>query len=186
MRRREESIQRAILQHLRVRGVRGLVFFHVPNGGQRNKVEAAIFKGLGVQPGVSDLILLHAGTFHALELKGEGGKQTNAQRRFQSDVVAAGGLAATCEGVDSAVRQLESWRLLRGHMQGTNMMKPKANVAITVTQLEESKRRAFQSRPVHKLGAPRPNVPAPPAGWPASKPRPNLASPSRSIASSSA
>jgi hypothetical protein len=48
----EQIIQRAVCQHLRQRGARGLVWFHVPNGGRRSPVEAAIFNGLGVRAGV--------------------------------------------------------------------------------------------------------------------------------------
>jgi hypothetical protein len=46
---------------------------NVPNGGWRSPIEAAILKGLGVQPGVPDLILVRDGRPFALEL-GPGGK----------------------------------------------------------------------------------------------------------------
>jgi hypothetical protein len=41
----------------------------VPNGGWRSPIEGAILKGLGVQPGVPDLILVRDGLPFALELK---------------------------------------------------------------------------------------------------------------------
>jgi hypothetical protein len=40
----EQQIQRAVLDHLRWRAVPGAFAFHVPNGGWRSAVEAAIFK----------------------------------------------------------------------------------------------------------------------------------------------
>lgn len=64
----EAAIQRAVFQHIRARGAGGLVAFHVPNGGARRPIEAAILKGLGVVAGAADVILLHRGRAFALEL----------------------------------------------------------------------------------------------------------------------
>jgi hypothetical protein len=113
IRRPEQAIQRAVVEHLRVRGVKGLVFFHVPNGGQRGRVEGAIFKSLGVRAGVSDLILVHAGKIFAMEFKAPGGRATEAQMAFQSDIDAAGAFTAMAEGIDAALQTLEAWGLLR-------------------------------------------------------------------------
>jgi hypothetical protein len=110
----EDQIQRAICQHLRARSVPGLVWFHVPNGGRRRPIEAAIFKGLGVRPGVSDLILLHNSLAFALELKAEDGRPTAAQMDFVSAFNAAGGTACIVHGLDSALGMLETWGLVRG------------------------------------------------------------------------
>jgi hypothetical protein len=110
----EHSIQRAVCQHLRQRSASGLVWFHVPNGGRRSPVEAAIFNGLGVRAGVSDLILLRDGRAFALELKTERGRPTAAQMQFISEFRAAGGEASIASGLDQALRTLETWGLLRG------------------------------------------------------------------------
>lgn len=110
----ENQLQRAVADHIRSRGVAGLVAFHVPNGGYRRPTEAAILKGMGVVAGVSDWILLHAGTFHALELKVGGNKPTDAQDGFLKQVEAQGGKAAWAAGLDAALKQLETWNLLKG------------------------------------------------------------------------
>ena len=110
----EQVIQRAVCQHLRQRSASGVVWFHVPNGGRRNPVEAAIFAGLGVRPGVADLILLHDGRAFALELKTDGGRPTAAQMQFISEFRAAGGEASIANGLDQALHALEAWGLLRG------------------------------------------------------------------------
>ena len=34
----EQTIQRAVCQHLHQRGAAGLVWFHVPNGGRRSRL----------------------------------------------------------------------------------------------------------------------------------------------------
>jgi len=112
-RRPEDSIQRAVCQHLRMRGARGLLWWHVPNGGKRSRVEAAILKGLGVRAGVSDIIAVHEGKAFALELKADGGRPTEAQLQFIDDFRAAGGNAVVAEGLDQALRVLETWKLLR-------------------------------------------------------------------------
>ena len=110
----EQVIQRAVCQHLRQRGAAGLVWWHTPNGGRRRPIEAAIFSGLGVRPGVSDLILLHDGRAFALELKTDDGRPTAAQTQFVSEFRAAGGEASIANGLDQALRTLETWGLLRG------------------------------------------------------------------------
>ena len=113
----EADIQRAVCQHLAVRPVPGLVWFHPANGGARLPVEAARFVGLGVRPGVSDLILLHEATFFALEIKAHSKSRVSpAQRKFIADVKQAGGRAEIGFGLNDCLRKLEAWGLLRGHV----------------------------------------------------------------------
>lgn len=113
--RPEDAIQRAVFQHIKARGAPGLVAFHVPNGGKRKPVEAAIMKGLGVTAGVSDVICLHRGRFYAMELKADDGKPpSDAQLDFLQRVRDAGGYSVACRGLDRAIRTLEEWGLLRG------------------------------------------------------------------------
>ncbi len=114
MKREEDQIQRAVVQHLRARGAPGLVFFHVPNGGRRGKIEGAIFKAMGVRAGVSDLILVHDSKIFALELKTETGRPTESQLAFLTDIDRAGAYTAIAPGLDRALGTLEAWGLLRG------------------------------------------------------------------------
>jgi hypothetical protein len=113
----EAEIQRAVVQHLETRGVPGLVWFAVPNGGVRSKIEAAIMKGLGTKPGVSDLILLHESRFYALELKAPRQKPNKQQMDFLSSVHQQLGYAAWANSLDEALSILEHWDLLRGVVQ---------------------------------------------------------------------
>jgi hypothetical protein len=114
IRRPEQAIQKAIFQHIKARGVPGLVAFHVPNGGHRKPIEGAILKSMGVRPGVSDVIAVHNGKIFALELKAEGGRPTVAQLEFLSDMERAGAFTAIPTGLDAALATLEAWGLLRG------------------------------------------------------------------------
>lgn len=112
--RPEDAIQKAVFQHIRARGAPGLVAWHTPNGGKRKPIEAAIFKGLGVRAGVSDIIAVHAGRIFALELKAEGGRASEAQMEFIADIERAGAFACVAVGLDRAIATLEAWGLLRG------------------------------------------------------------------------
>jgi hypothetical protein len=110
----EQGIQRALFQHLRVRGVPGLFAFHPPNGGYRRPIEAKIFQGLGVVSGAPDVFIIHHGQVYALELKSEDGRLTASQVLVQNALREAGAQVATTYGLDAALEQLERWNLLRG------------------------------------------------------------------------
>ena len=112
----ENELQIAVVSHLRMRGVPNLVFLHPANGGYRTIYEATLFKRMGVRAGASDLILLHAGKFYALELKVEGRSATDSQNEFIAAVEAAGGTGFVAVGLDAAIRKLEEWKLLKGLM----------------------------------------------------------------------
>jgi hypothetical protein len=113
-RREEDHLQRAALAHIRLRGVRNLFCCHVPLGGTRSPVEAAIMVGLGVVVGMPDLLLIHAGQVFGLELKTATGKLSTAQIATQEAMRAAGCTVATVHSIDEAIRVLEGWHLLRG------------------------------------------------------------------------
>src|SRR4249919_2260459 len=61
-----------------------LLIFHVPNGGNRNIAEAQKFKRMGVVPGVADFLMFTYSHAIAIELKDESGKQSDAQKNFQT------------------------------------------------------------------------------------------------------
>ena len=103
----EATIQRAVFAHLRARGAPNLFAFHPANGGYRRPVEAARLKGLGVRPGVPDVVAFHRGQVYAIEPKTEGGRATDAQRQAIEDLRAAGGHAKICHGLDQALSTLE-------------------------------------------------------------------------------
>ena len=115
MKHPEREIQEAVVQHLRLRGVPGLVFFHVPNA-PRSAITGKLLKRMGMLAGVSDLILLYQGKFHALELKAPGKKPKLAQFDFMYLICAAGGDANWCDSLDDAIRCLQKWNLLIGHV----------------------------------------------------------------------
>jgi len=109
----EEQIQAAVVLHMTVRALPGVVWFHVPNGGGRTAAEAGRFKALGVKAGVPDILALRAGQLFALELKAQGGRVSDAQREMLAALKAAGAEAAVAWGLDEALEILERWGVLR-------------------------------------------------------------------------
>lgn len=82
---RESAIQAEIVRSLRAFG---FTAFHVPNGGKRRRVEAAILKGMGTLPGVADIcVMFSEGRVAWIEVKAGNGRVSQAQRDF----------AATCK-----------------------------------------------------------------------------------------
>lgn len=118
MNRPEQTMHKDIAKHIRARGVPGLVWWHTANGarygGKNPAMHGAIMKSLGVRAGVSDFVFLHKGLFYALELKAAGGKPTEAQQSFMDDVNRAGGFACYVAGLDTALKVLEAWGLVKG------------------------------------------------------------------------
>lgn len=80
------------------------LLFAVPNGGARNRIEAAIMKGEGVTAGVADLIFLFPNSkYHALciEMKTRTGKQQDSQKAWQKRVEAAGYKYSVCRSFEA-------------------------------------------------------------------------------------
>jgi hypothetical protein len=81
--RTEQYDQIALVELLSVNLAPGWRFFHVPNGGKRSKAEAGIFKAMGVDPGVEDLVFVQrGGLVYFLELKSPTGRRSKAQIDF--------------------------------------------------------------------------------------------------------
>ena len=87
--------------------------FHIPNGGKRNITEAVRFKRAGVKAGVSDIFLPVAQKeYHGLfiEMKrADGGKVSDAQKRFITAVKRQGYAAIVCNGWKEAARAIEKY-----------------------------------------------------------------------------
>jgi hypothetical protein len=110
----EAQIQKAVFEQIKRRGAPDVYAFHVPNGGYRRPIEAAILQGLGVKPGVPDIIAIRNGKVFALEIKTETGRPTDSQLAAIEAIRRAGGFAAVCHGLDRALACLEAWGILRG------------------------------------------------------------------------
>ena len=109
--RPEQAIQRAVVQYLGIMENLGELFYYaVPNGGLRSKIEASIFKSLGVRAGVSDIVVMFPGGKCAfIEIKSAKGRLSEAQQRFKNQVEHFGFEYAECRSVtevEAFVRRL--------------------------------------------------------------------------------
>ena len=71
-------------------------------------------QALGARKGVSDFILVYKSRIYCLELKAPGGRPTEEQLLFLSDMERQGAVTAIAAGIDEALATLERWQLLRG------------------------------------------------------------------------
>ncbi len=82
------------------------LLFAVPNGGSRNKIEAANMKRQGVKRGVADVILLVPKKGFAsllLEFKTGKGKQSEEQKEFQRQAEACRSKYVVVRSVENAI-----------------------------------------------------------------------------------
>jgi hypothetical protein len=135
-----------VLDHLRWRGVINTFVFHPANGGTRTAVEGAIFKSMGVIPGVPDLILIHAGSVFGLELKSKNGRVTETQMACHRRLRNAGARVAVAVGIDQAVQQLNAWGLLRPDV--SNQSENPLSIASRLRS-RQGARRAFAAKAEH-------------------------------------
>jgi hypothetical protein len=73
-------------------GLPGVVSWHTPNGGKRDRVEAIRFKMIGVEAGIPDYFFLWGGLY-GLEFKDDDGSLSRAQLDMHPQLRAAGMIA---------------------------------------------------------------------------------------------
>jgi len=100
--RYEDDLQRAVAYYL---DIRGYIWFHPPNGGLRNKREAAKLKAMGVKSGVPDCVILDPQI--VIELKIKGNKTTSEQKKWLETFKALGWKAYVCRSLDEVREILE-------------------------------------------------------------------------------
>lgn len=109
----EDKLQAACLIWFRLQYPQlRMLLFAVPNGGSRNKVEAAKLKATGVTPGVADLIFLlpRQGYNNLLiEMKTPTGRQSPDQKDWQEKAEAAGSKYVICRSVDEFMQTINQY-----------------------------------------------------------------------------
>jgi hypothetical protein len=115
MRRPEQALQRTIIAGLRAALPQTWLVAHVPNGGKRSAVEGAIFKAMGVLPGVPDILVLgetdHGATAWFFEVKADRGSLTPAQRQMHEKLRDLGFGVAVVKSWDDVVTTAALWKL---------------------------------------------------------------------------
>ncbi len=90
----------------------GILYYAIPNGGYRHKLEAFNLKRAGVKGGVPDICIpIAAWGYHALyiELKASGGIVSNNQQYWIKQLNNKGNLAKVCYGAEEAKSVIENY-----------------------------------------------------------------------------
>jgi hypothetical protein len=127
----EEEIQRAVFKHLDTRPMPGVFSFHPKNASRDMVKSAGIAVGLGVRPGIPDVIVTRYSCgrcdIYALELKREslrGKKLTvhdNKQLEMRRIMTQFGWITGCAFGLDEALEWLELRQLLRKNLVETKI-----------------------------------------------------------------
>ncbi len=106
----ESKLQMVVCEHLRLRGVDGLLYFAPCNEGRRSPLNAYYLKRMGMLPGISDLVIDIPGQpLSFLELKAAGGKQSLDQTAFETYCWDTGRRYAVADNIDDALRICKAW-----------------------------------------------------------------------------
>lgn len=115
----EDTLQRAIIDQWRYRGVPGSILAAIPNGGARSKATAGKLRAAGVLPGMPDLFAVGDG-FAFIELKRPTKRPRDAEKDLsdaQKDVIpklrAAGIQVFVSNDLDTVLGILEGLKVLR-------------------------------------------------------------------------
>jgi len=102
----EELLQRSVMQFLTVALPPDAVAYAVPNGGLRSPREAARMKGMGVTAGIPDIAIVFRSRALFIELKGQRGVQSPAQRAMANKLNYCGADVMLCRSVEDCERSL--------------------------------------------------------------------------------
>lgn len=103
----EAQEQRAVVEYC---DARRIPCFHIPNGGSRNKAEAANLKRQGVKAGVPDLCIPVARCgYHGLyvEMKAPKGRVSERQAEWIALLREQGYAAYVCHGAGNAIALID-------------------------------------------------------------------------------
>ena len=86
--------------------------WHTPNGGSRNKIEAAKLKRQGVTAGVADWLILYRGRLYCIELKTRKGRLSPVQKSWSETILNAGSAAyEVCRSLEEIQDCLMRWQI---------------------------------------------------------------------------
>lgn len=105
----EQRFHIEVVQYLNIALTRATFFLHVANQRRCTPQEGALLKKLGLKAGVPDLILIHAGRAHGIELKSETGRVTPDQRATHEALRDAGVTVAVARTLQEVGDLLQAW-----------------------------------------------------------------------------
>lgn len=106
----EERLQAQCVRWFRLTYRReGYIALAIPNGGSRNRMEAANMKRAGVLAGAADLLLVARRRVMFVEMKTARGRQADTQKDFQHRVEALGFGYVICRSLDQFTAEVGKW-----------------------------------------------------------------------------
>lgn len=109
----ERRLHLAVADLLTKAARKDVLWFHVPNEGQRSEKTGALLKALGMKRGIPDIIVLFGGKCIGLELKAAKGKLSDDQEAMAMAWTLAGGLWHVAHTYQAAFDVLEVAGVLR-------------------------------------------------------------------------
>jgi hypothetical protein len=112
---REDAIQAAIVQLLRLAADRRTIYLAIPNGIPASPRIGARFVKHGLLAGAPDLLIITPdGRTNFLEVKAPDGRQSDAQKDFQARCSIVGVHYRVVRSISEAEETLRDWGALRG------------------------------------------------------------------------
>jgi len=109
----EHNIQKAIAKYLLHVELQGkLIYFAVPNGGDRHIAVAAKIKAEGGRSGIPDLVLISKGKPYFLEVKSARGDLSDNQKSFFKAFDEQGINCALVRSVSDVQEILKIWKII--------------------------------------------------------------------------
>jgi len=105
----EDDFQIMIATYLDLKKV---VWFHCPNGGNRNPKEAYKLKQMGVKAGVPDILIFEPRMNYvglAIELKVSGRKPRENQLKWMEDLTKKGWLTFWADDLDDVLEEIDKY-----------------------------------------------------------------------------
>lgn len=106
----ENSIQKALMEWVRLDPILRRCVIHIPNEGKRTSRYGKSLKDMGMRPGVSDLFIAmprkgYSGAW--IELKSKNGVVSDAQMQFKQDMHRHNYFTETCYSLKEAIELIE-------------------------------------------------------------------------------
>lgn len=111
--RPEDALHEAVVATAHASLLPGVYWFHVPNQSRANVAYRAKLKRMGVRAGVPDLVFIHHGCAHFIELKAGAGRQQPSQVAAMVAIRWAGGIYEICRSVEECQKLWKEWGMTK-------------------------------------------------------------------------
>jgi hypothetical protein len=109
----EEKLQIAVVEYMRiVLDPKRYKVVSIRNEGKRSAREGALAKAMGLEPGITDLVIIGPlGASWWIEMKTESGKLSDEQAEIRAWMAANGVPHALCRSIDDVRVALAAWNI---------------------------------------------------------------------------